>query len=619
MLAINPGYAGQTLRVDLTTGKIATEKLPPVEELKRFVGGTGLGIKILYDEVLPGVGPFDPANRLIFASGPLGGTIGGSGTISLVTKGPMTGGALSSQANGFMGAFMKFAGFDAFIIQGASAKPVYLYVHDGEAELRDASKLKGKDTWETQDLIAEEMGKRTSEVSVMSIGPAGENKVRFAAVAGDYGHVAAHGGPGAAMASKNLKAIAVARGWKRPAVADKEKLNSLAKLILEDVQKVPLNIFQWGTGNTYPIAEKGGWLPIKNYLETTYAEKERFSGPKYRPMFKRQRTPCWGCRFDHVARVTIIEGPYAGFVGDEPEYESFAAFGSLTLQNDPAAAVVLSNEVDRLGMDINETGWIMAWVMECYEKGLITKEDTGGLEMTWGNVEAMRALVRKIAYREGFGNILAEGAMRAAQKFGSEAAKLAIFTGKGNTPRGHDHRIMWHMILDASTADTGTDQAGLTVASPATLGLSLDTDIYTAEGAASMLAAGGGKMPFQDTIGMCRLALIGVPNPRITETLNAATGWNLSEDDVWAIGRRLIHLLRAFNARHGQSPRNDFPSARYASDPASGPAKGNTFLPVFERARRSYYQKMGWDLDTGRPLPETLRKFDLDYVIKDLW
>ncbi|MBI2864309.1 MAG: hypothetical protein HYX94_07065 [Chloroflexi bacterium] len=616
------GYAGNILRVDLSDGKIGAEGLPAPEELRQLIGGTGLGVKILYDEVPAGVGPYDPENRLIFACGPLGGTnLGGSGTFSVVSKGPMTNGALASQANGFLGAYMKFAGFDAVVVQGQSPKPVYLYIHDGQAELRDARYLKGKDTWETIDMIAEELGQPESRLSVFSVGPAGENKVRFAAIVGDRGHVVAHGGPGAVMASKNLKAIVAARGRGQVTVKDREKLKSVFEAILVDVQKSPQDIFHWGTGLIYPVAQKAGWLPVKNYLETDFAEKDLFTSPKYRPLCKRKRTPCWACRFDHCAVLTIKEGPYAGYVGEEPEYEGLAAWGSLTGQTDPLAAVVLSNDVDRLGMDTNEAGWVISWVIECYEKGLLTKKDTDGLEMTWGNVEAMRAMLRKIAYREGFGNVLAEGAMRAAQQIGGEAAKLGIYTMKGNTPRGHDLRLFWLTILDYCTADVGVDAAGDKHATPASTGLPPETDMYTPDGAAALLAATYGWAFFRDSLGICMLTIGGVPQSRILEAVNAATGWEITPAEVKRFGLRVAHLLRAFNAKHGLTPEVEVPSARFGSSSLVGPAAARTrsILSGWDQARRSFYEKMGWDGRSGRPLPETLRQCGLDSVVKDLW
>lgn len=618
MLSNTPGYTGKVLRVDLSNGTFKSEDSPSEKVLRQYLGGTGLGIKVLYDEVPPGVEAYDPENRIVFASGPLGGTIGGTGSISVVTKGPMTNGILSSQANGYMGAFLKTAGFDAIIIQGACAKAVYLYIHNGQAELRDAGYLKDRDTWETEEKIGSELSLKPTQLSVFCVGPAGEHRVRFAAVVGDRGHVVAHGGPGAVMASKNLKAIAVARGDQAVPVHDRNKLSETSKVMFEEAAKFPLDFVRWGTSLSYPILQVKRSLPVKNYLEHSFpaAALEEFNGPKYRSHLDRKRIPCWGCRFDHCSVVTIKDGPYAGFVGEEPEYEGFAAWGSLIDQRDPMAALVLSNEVDRLGMDTNEAGWLIAWVMECYEKGLLTTKDTDGLEMTWGNVEATRAMLRKIAFREGIGDLLAEGVMRAAERMGGEARDLAIYTRKGNTPRGHDHRRGWTMILDVSTSSMGVDETGAQNVAPASVGLPPETDPYTPEGAALLLAGSSGKFQFYDSLVICRLTLYGTANSRVIDALNALTGWDFTEEESVHFGRRSVHLARAFNVRHGLTPQFEAPSARYASAALEGPGQGKTMLPVFEEARKNYYRAMGWDVATGWPLPETLKKYDLEFVTR---
>ncbi|MDO8491123.1 MAG: aldehyde ferredoxin oxidoreductase C-terminal domain-containing protein [Dehalococcoidia bacterium] len=616
--ALPGGYMGKMLRVDLTTGKMSDVSFDEAT-LRKWVGGAGIGAKILYEEVPPGVEWSDPENRLIVASGPVGGTTAGTGTFSVVTKGPMINGALSSQANGMMGAFMKFSGFDGIIVQGASKKPVYLYLHDGVAELRDARRLVGKDTWETQDLINEELGKKESQLSVMSIGPAGEHLVRFATIGGDRGHVVAHGGPGAVMGAKKLKAIVAEKGKARISIRHKDTLTELARMSLDEANKAPLQIPKWGTGASLQILESRGALPVKNYTLQSFPDSYKFAASHYRERLEIKRKPCWGCRFDHCGIVKVKEGPYAGYVGEEPEYEGFAAWGSNVMQTDLGGVVVLSNEVDRYGIDTNEAGWIMAWLMDCYEKGLLTKKDLDGIEMTWGNVEAMRAMLRKIANRDGFGDLLAEGLMRAATKIGGKANELAVYTMKGNIPRGHDHRVMWHMMLDVSQSNTSTDEASLSFVVPAAIGLPADTDSFTPEGAAAILAAGGGLMPLEDSMPICKLTMVGVPEARRVEILNAVTGWDFTPEEGRELGRRTINLFRAFNVRHGHTPEMERPSVKYASAPTEGPAKGKSFLPVFDQALRRYYELMGWDRETGKPLPATLKKFGLGHVVKDLW
>jgi len=308
-------------------------------------------------------------------------------------------------------------------------------------------------------------------------------------------------------------------------------------------------------------------------------------------------------------------------VGEEPEYECMASWGPLTGQTDPGAAVMLSNLVDRLGLDTNEAGWTVAWVMECYEKGIFNKKDTDGLEMTWGNVEATKRLLENIAYRRGFGDLLAEGLMRAASKIGGDAVNMAVFTKKGNSPRTHDHRPVWNMLLDTAISSMGTDEVSVMLNNPAALGLPEDTDRNTAEGAATIIASGAklGVKMLMDSLPICYLGVMGASPEELVQLLNAATGWDFSAEDASRFGFRVHNLLRAFGIRHGHTKEMDEPSPRYASAVLKGPAAGREFYPVWKKARDNYYQNMGWDIATGKPLPETLISLGLDFVVPDIW
>jgi len=617
------GYAGKILRVDLSSGKISSEALDEAT-CRNYLGGTGLGAKILYDEVPPGVNWDSPANRLIMASGPLGGTrIGGSGTFSVVTKGAQTHGATSTQANGFFGAFLRLSGFDALVIQGAAPKWSYLYIHDGTAELRDASKLGGKDTWETEDAIKAELGKKEHEMSVFGIGPAGENLVKFASIVGDRGHVAAHNGPGAVLGFKKLKAVAVARGQNRIPLKDGEKLSALAKQWIDNIKANPgmLDVYNWGTLQGVVGGSKAGWLPIKNYTTNIFpgdaAALSKFSAENIRATFSPKPHPCWACQMHHCHIMTVPDGQYAGQTIEEPEYEGFSAWGPVIGNTDVSSAAVLANEVDRLGIDTNESGWLIGFVMECYEKGLLTKKDTDGLEMNWGNAEAARQMLHKVANRQGLGNILADGLMRASQKLGGEAAKLAIYTKKGNSPRGHDHRSNWSEMFDTCTSNTGTIESTSFV-SRKLFDMPAMTDQFSPEQIVMKVGKTKGTMPFEDSLGVCMFNS-RTDMPAIIEAINAATGWNFTFQDAMGVGRRAVNLMRAFNIRHGLTAENDAPSPRYSSTPVDGMAKGKSIAEVFPEMRAKYHEMMGWDKTTGKPLPETLKGLGLDKVAKDLW
>ncbi|MFC1963411.1 aldehyde ferredoxin oxidoreductase C-terminal domain-containing protein, partial [Chloroflexota bacterium] len=357
--------------------------------------------------------------------------------------------------------------------------------------------------------------------------------------------------------------------------------------------------------------------PVKNYQTVFFPEVVPFSAEESRNKYETQWVPCWGCKFRHCHLWKITEGPHAGFVGEEPEYEGMAAFTSVIGQTDNEEAFVLCNEADRLGMDHNEIGWLIGWVMECYEKGILNKEDTDGLDMTWGNVDAVRALLYKIAKRDGFGNILAEGVMRASKHYGDESSKIGIYTKKGNTPRGHDDRSFWTMILDVCTSDMGLDTDSSLVIHPANVGLSDDTDPFTPEGASSLLAKVRGRGIVWDSLAVCKFH-VEEGGDLVPQLLSAATGWDITSEELRTLGLRIVNLLRAFNMRHGLTSVLDAPSERFGSAPADGPFEGISILPVWDKMLSNYYKLMGWDEDTGRPLPETLKRLGLDSITKNL-
>ncbi|MDO8687589.1 MAG: aldehyde ferredoxin oxidoreductase C-terminal domain-containing protein, partial [Dehalococcoidales bacterium] len=496
-------------------------------------------------------------------------------------------------------------------------------------ELRDASHLLGKDTWETTDLIKSENGQEERGMSVVSIGPAGENLVRFASIFADKGHAASHDGVGAVLGSKKLKAIAVVRGRGRPRLKDREVFSATAKQYLESVMNDPRavsGIYTWGTLTllTRSILAKDGSLPVKNYTTNIYdiePEKlEKFGGPYIRSHFEPKPSPCWGCRFHHCHMITLTEGPFKGYVAEEPEYEGFAAFGPVIGVTDVTAAIFLSNEADRLGIDVNETSWTIGLAIECYEKGLLTREDTDQIELTWGNYGAVNQLLNKIATRQGFGNVLAEGAMRVARSIGGEATNFAIHTMKGNTPRGHDHRNRWPMLFDTCLSQMSTDE-GRSTLSAAELGLTLDPKVDQSQSVEYIVASnvyGKGDTQFEDSLGVCRFTC-RTDLKLHSQAVSAATGWDFSIEEAKQVGKRIVNLLRAFNIRHGHTAEMDAPSPRYGSAPVDGPSQGKTIMVHWPELRRKYYEQMGWDGKTGKPLPDTLRQLGLAHTIPELW
>jgi aldehyde:ferredoxin oxidoreductase len=600
----------RVLRVNLTEKKINVEYLND-ETSRKYLGGLGMGARLLYDEVAPKAAWNGPENRLILSAGPLEGTlVAGTGSFCVVTKGALTGGATSSQANGYFGAFLRLSGFETVVIEGASDDWVYLYVHDGTAELRNASHLSGKDTWETESSIKKELGGEAAASSVYSIGPAGENLSRFSSIVGDRGHVAAHNGVGAVMGSKKLKAFAAARGNEPVEIKDNDQLRMLNKKMLERA-KAETREYEEGTSFLLGVHMNHGVVPIKNLTTNVFPDYERLTGKYYRTHFQLKPHPCWRCPLKHCHIITVTEGPYKGYVADEPEYECFAGWGPLIGQSDPGAAIMLSDTTDRLGFDNNEAGWLMAFIMECYERGMITKSETDGLEMNWGNVEAAREMLHHIAFRKGIGNVLAEGVMRAAQALGGEALNVGVYVKKGQAPRGHDHRARWLEMLDTATSDCGTIAVG-----PQKV-----EDQFSPAAVVDTLT-GKRIRTFIDSLVICAFpsaTMLGSKIDYLVSMLNAITGWDYTEDEAMTTGRRIDNLLRAFNIRQGILPDLEFPSPRYGSAQVDGPVKAESVMPHWDSMIDAFYHRMGWDKATGRPLPETLRSVGLEDVVGDLW
>jgi aldehyde:ferredoxin oxidoreductase len=611
------GYAGQLLRVNLSKGCLNWHPITP-DFAAKWVGGTGLGARFLLDEMPAGVEWDDPQSCVVLASGPLGGTrVAGTGTYSVVFKGPMTNLAGASQASGFLGAFLKLSGLDAVVIQGAAPSWHYLYIHDGQAELRPADHLLGHDTWEVEELIAQELGVRSSRLSVCSIGLAGENRVRFAALAGDKGHIAAHNGIGAVLGAKKLKAIAVARGSQQVPVYDAERLADAAARLLRHATTEFAGglIHEVGTGGLVPGVYASGQLPVKNYTTNIFPEYEAVSGQTLRASLEIRSHPCWACGVAHVKMVKVTEGPYAGFEGEEPEYEALAGWGPQIGNADLGAVVMLSNLSDRLGLDLNEASWTVGWVMECYERDILGRVDLDGLDMTWGNVPAVEALLHKIARREGCGDWLAEGVMRASAHVGGEAPNLGVYTLKGASPRGHDHRARWYELLDTCLSNTSTIEASFGMP-PALPGAPKLTDPFSPEQVSTVNAVTGGWRQFEDCLGICRFCST---DPLVViDCVNSVTGWQIGVREALDIGARAINQLRVFNFRHGLDPDLEAPSPRYQSTPVDGPAEGKGIALHFDAMKRNYWEKMGWDPETGKPLPETLERLGLGELAAEL-
>ncbi len=619
-----PGYAGRILRVDLTRKKCWAEPWP-AEDQRAWLGGAGLGALILYRETgLRGgkgnVGWDHPDNRLVLATGPLAGLpVWGTGALTVSTIGAMTNGPTSTQANGFFGTNLKYSGYDAIVVQGQARDWVYLAIHDDRVELRDARFLLGLDTWETQDALHRETGLSGHMLSVYSIGPAGENLVRFAAIQGDYGHVASKNGVGAVMGAKRLKAVAIVRGTRALRAADPRGLIQAADDIAHDLKTDPSakSLYEYGTLPAVVNLGKMGVLPIKNYTTNVpYDDLANWEAPKLREAFDHRGHQCNACGMRHCHMQVIPSGEHRGAIVDEPEYEGWSGCGWQIGATDKAGISWLNTQTDRACVDVNEFSWLCGWLMECQERGLITPKELG-FELRWGDIKGADRLLQMVTRREGLGDLLAEGVKRAAERLGGEAQAAAIYTMQGASPRGHDHRARWDEMLDTCTASTGTLESGVPV-HVAELGLPTRINPFSGEEVATLVAGIRGRRHFEDSLGIC-IFTGRTRMENLCRALNAATGWYYTVDEAMRFGRRVAAILRVVRLRCGLGPDLERPSARYGSTPVDGPAKGQAVAEQWDRMVDLWYEKVGYDRKSGKPLPQTLKDLGLEWLVRDLW
>ena len=615
------GYAEKILRVDLTNEHISTEEMTP-ELARKYIGGSGLGAKILWDEVPPEVSWDHPENRLIMATGPLAGTpVWGNGSLSVVTRGAMTNGATSSQANGFFGVNLKLAGYNAIILQGQARRWVYVYITDSTVELRDASHLLGKDTWETQDLLHGELGVSGHHLSVYGIGPAGENGVRFAMIEGDYGHVASKNGCGCVMGNKRVKCVAIVGGSKGIAVHDPAGMLQVAEEMSYELKSNPRKTprYEYGTLGGPMTNYAAGAVPIRNYATNIFPEPERhpeWEASALRNRFAHRGHQCGACGMHHCHMNVIQEGPRAGTIVDEPESEGLNGCGPQIGIFNPVDTAWLNTQVDKAGVDVNEFSWVCGWVMECMEKGYITEEQLG-FELHWGDVDGANRLLQMIARREGLGDLLAEGSKRAAETIGGPAYECAIFTGKGNTPVGHDHRARWSMLFSCTVGSIGTHE-GVGTSHPEEYGLPPNLNPFDPQQLAMSMGVPQGTIHLEDSLGIC-IFTSNVQLALLSRCLSTVTGWHFTFEDARLFGKRIAALFKAFSARCGHTPSMERPSPRYGSIPVDGPAAGMSIMTQWDQIQRTYYEIVGYDIDTGKPWPKTLREVGLEELVPQVW
>jgi aldehyde:ferredoxin oxidoreductase len=612
------------LFVNLSDGKTHTEELS--EDLARkFIGGYGIGARIMYERMKPGVDPLGPENMFALGTGPL--TLAGTVSTCRYTamgKSPLTGYWGDANSGGNFAIALRASGYDFVFFQGKAEYPVYLVVTNGKPEIKDARHLWGRDTAETEAMIlAENPGK---DYKIAAIGLAGEKRVRLAAVINDRGRAAARSGLGAVMGSKNLKAVACF-GFQRPGIFDKDGVKSIVTSITEDMQNTPgpmLGVlFNGGTASAMIPHFMDHDVPIKNWagnnIDDFPREKWERVGWEDLQKYSVDRYACVDCQIACGGWMEIGEGKYAVKRTHKPEYESLAAFGP-NLLNDNTESLIYANELCNVyGMDTIGVGGTIAFAMDCYENGILTNKDTDGLELKWGNADAIIELVHRIARREGIGDILAEGAKIAAEKFGRGAEQLAIHVGGQLIPM-HDPRRAagWGAtyVSDPSPATHtrgGTQFPETGMANPdiyEPLGVPVQMDKYNPEGKGKYQAIMSGWQHLMNTSGVCIFAADGL-NFRWLKLMKAITGWDLNVENLKQTGQRIGTMLHLFNLREGFKL-SDFtiPERARGNPPlTAGPTAGVTL--EFEGLKRQYFEAMGFDFDTGKFKKERLEALGL--------
>ncbi len=617
------GYNGEILRVDLSRGTISVDR-PSAEFYRQYVGGTCLISYYLLREVAAGTDALAPENKLIFATGPVtGAPIGGSGRNSVGAKSPLNNGFGSSEAGGYWGAELKHAGYDAIIIEGKSEKPVYLWIKDGEVEIRDARHLWGKTVGECQKLIQEELG--DEHIRVAQVGLAGENLVRYACVVNDLSHFAGRTGMGAVMGSKNLKAIAV-RGHKKLEMADPEKVSSLAKWFRDNFKliKRTAGLSEGGTAFYLLAIDAAGGLPTRNFQQSAFEGASKLSSEAIKSSILVKRGGCYACPVRCKPEVATGEPYNVDPIYGGPEYETLSSLGS-NCGIDNLEAVAKGNELcNAYGLDSISTGASIAFAMECFERGVLTDKDTGGLKLNFGDAQAMLRLVEMIARREGIGKLLGEGTARAAAAIGNGAEEFAMHI-KGQELPMHEPRFKLGMGVGYTVSPTGADhmhnmhdsaytQPGCMLDELMALGIPGPLPLHDLSPAKiRMLVYGSLWRHVLNCLVFCHFCLL-MPG-QITELVRAITGWNATAWELMKVGERCINMARAFNFREGMTRDDDYLPRRFFTPLPSGPLEGvNIDKKQLEQAIDTYYAMVGWDKRNGAPTPGKLQELGIEWV-----
>ena len=612
------GYLGRILRVNLSKDKLSIE-YPDEIFYRRYLGGEGFVAYYLLKELKPGIDPLGPENKLIFAAGPVTGVpIAGNSRNSIGAKSPLTGGFGESEVGGYWGAELKHAGFDAVIIEGKASSPVYLWIHDGEAEIRDASHIWGLETGDAQHVIREELNDNLVRVAL--IGPGGENLVRYACVMVDLKDAAGRTGMGAVMGSKNLKAVAV-RGSGRIEVSDKRILTELSKHLIQKVEDMRLH--EYGTGSLFEEYAASGNLPIQNFRDGEFQNAAALSAKNVKATVRVGMEGCYACPI-RCKKIVKIDEPFTvdpAYGG--PEYEALASLGS-NCGVDDLKAVCKANEIcNRFSIDVISAGVSIAFAMECYENGLISDKETGGLKLKFGNAEALVRMVEMIGRREGLGDLLAEGVKRASEKIGKDSERFAMHV-KGQEIPMHEPRFKKALGVGYAVSPTGADHMHNihdTSLTPDSQEMSVFAELGILEPIPLEKLCPGKIRALIYAVDWrvldnCLLLCSFVPWDYVQKTsiVRAVTGWNTTAWELMKTGERITTMARVFNIREGFGRKDDWLPERFFNPRISGVLSDTAIDPEeFREAIDTYYKMMGWD-ENGVPTREKLEELDIGWV-----
>jgi aldehyde:ferredoxin oxidoreductase len=620
---IMDGFGGSILRVDLNERRITSH---PTEEhlVKEFVGGRGLNVKRLWDELPAHTDGLSPANILIYGVGPLvGTTFPGGARFNITAMSPQTGILGDSNAGGFFGAELKFAGYDQLIIQGRSQHPVYLMIMNDTVEIMDAHDIWGSDVWETTSSLRRSLGDERFQIA--TIGQGAENGVRFAGVFVNLNRPAARTGMGAVMASKNLKAIAV-RGTRSFAVSDMTRFQEIIERLDKVIYEHPEYEIRCRLGTTKLIRalnEIGG-LSTRHFQRGCFENADAVSGEAIEMRFKVKSKACFACTIP-CSRFLVIDDPrFPQLQMEGPEFEPLAGFTVRVGNGDLALGLKCIDLANRYGLDAITLSEVIAWSMECYQRGLLSSDEADGLNLSWGDGETILALIHKVAHREGFGDLLADGVRAAAEKLGRGSEEFAMH-GKGLEVFQADVRSIKAYGLGNAVSSRGADH----LRSEPWFEFSNDPEEgvrrYGIPETAFRLAYKGKGLvvkhfeemaAISDSLGVCKNTYNNMEVldwEETAELLEAATGWSLDGEDVRIMGERIVNLERMFIAREGITRKDDTLPKRFLKEPlpeGSGPSTGSVL--ELEAMLDEYYLARGWDIETGLPTKEKLEELGLD-------